>query len=454
MNAPQNVLDQYESDTGPARALTADRAHEHATRLSRFFGKRRLMEKMGIYNMSLIILLMAMMVLELVALFYPAWKSLAQNTALVLTVCGTAWVLYVHSVMRREIADPVFAITGEMTRLSQGARDIVISGQRRQDEIGELARSLDAFTKDYKRLDTLLAERDAHDALGAEKDAQRKQDLLKLAAEFESSIGEIASSVASAATQLNATAADMAKTAHGSSEAAQSVADAMKRASDVATAAAAASDEFALSIDEISRQATQSEQLARNAASSADGTDTNISALSDSTEEISQVLDLIQTIANRTNLLALNASIEAARGGDSGRGFAVVASEVKELAHQTSAATSKVGSQIETMQGSTKSSVEQLRKVAKHIHDLERTSVSIASAVDQQSVAGKELARNIDMSARETGEVASYAKDLLEKATGVGSAADQLLESSKELDRQAGRLTAQAEGFIKRIRQN
>ena len=198
----------------------------------------------------------------------------------------------------------------------------------------------------------------------------------------------------------------------------------------------------------------QSEQFARDAATSADGTDANISALSESAEEISEVLELIQTIANRTNLLALNASIEAARGGDSGRGFAVVASEVKELAHQTSAATSKVGTQIETMQGSTRASVEQLRNVAKHIHDLERTSVSIASAVDQQSVAGKELARNIDVSARETGEVASYAKDLLEKATGVGSAADQLLDSSKELDMQAGKLTAQAEMFLKRIRQN
>ena len=115
--------------------------------------------------------------------------------------------------------------------------------------------------------------------------------------------------------------------------------------------------------------------------------DDTISTLAVSAEQVGQIVELIQSIAKRTNLLALNASIEAARGGEAGRGFAVVASEVKELAAQTSRATEEVAEQIRTMQNSTGASVGALRSIAEQIKELEGAAISIASAVDQQSVA-------------------------------------------------------------------
>jgi methyl-accepting chemotaxis protein len=207
-----------------------------------------------------------------------------------------------------------------------------------------------------------------------------------------------------------------------------------------------------MSIGEISRQAASSAELARKASDSAEQADATISALSDSAEQVSNVVELIHSIAKRTNLLALNASIEAARGGEAGRGFAVVASEVKELAAQTSRATEEVAEQIRAMQSSTTNSVTALRTIGGHIEQLESTAISIASAVDQQSVAGQDLARSIDLAARSSDEVSSSIVGVRETALATGAAASQVLNSASELEGQAATLRDQVGDFLRRVR--
>jgi methyl-accepting chemotaxis protein len=207
-----------------------------------------------------------------------------------------------------------------------------------------------------------------------------------------------------------------------------------------------------MSIGEISRQAASSAELARKASDSAEQADATISALSDSAEQVSNVVELIHSIAKRTNLLALNASIEAARGGEAGRGFAVVASEVKELAAQTSRATEEVAEQIRAMQSSTTNSVTALRTIGGHIEQLESTAISIASAVDQQSVAGQDLARSIDLAARSSDEVSSSIVGVRETALATGAAASQVLNSASELEGQAATLRDQVGDFVRRVR--
>ena len=381
----------------------------------------------------------------------------------VLAVFGASVLLLGMAYLSRDFSRKIVEISGGMNQLATGDRNFTIAGADRKDEVGQMVRALELF----KRANKWMEERARERAERVEQELQLQQErererleaeakkaalLDEVARQFERTVGEVVGGVAAASSQLHTTATRMASSAEEASRRTGEVAASMEEANAGATAAAAASDEFALSISEISRQAASSSELARLATEATGEADETISALAASAEEVGQIVELIQTIAQRTNLLALNASIEAARGGEAGRGFAVVASEVKELAMQTSRATEKVADQIRAMQSTTGASVKALRAIAGQVKELESTAVSIATAVDQQSVAGRDLAQSIDLAARGTEKVAGHIEDVRQLSLHTGAAASQVLSSANELEAQAAHLNEQVRGFLSRVR--
>ena len=125
---------------------------------------------------------------------------------------------------------------------------------------------------------------------------------------------------------------------------------------------------------------------------------------------------------------------------------------MKDLAAQTSKATDEIAQQIRAIQETTHASVTALRSIGKQVGKLETTSISIAAAVDQQSVAGQDLARSIDLAARSTDEVSSNIAQVRETSLATGAAASQVLNSSTELEQQAAVLTSQVRDFLSHVR--
>ena len=146
---------------------------------------------------------------------------------------------------------------------------------------------------------------------------------------------------------------------HGSNEASANV-----------ETAATAAGELSASIKEISRRLEQTNEIVRSAAADATATNDDITALTKVAQRIGDVAKLIQDIAEQTNLLALNATIEAARAGEAGRGFAVVASEVKSLAVQTAKATEEITKEILSVQSSTGDAVAAIRAITERMQDI------------------------------------------------------------------------------------
>ena len=344
--------------------------------------------------------------------------------------------------LSEQVSDSLGEITGAMTSLAGGDRSIAIPGTGREDEIGEMARALVVF-------------RESADALAdLQRKAREEQNavLRRLVDNFRGGVGEVAVSVAQASRELQSTSTDMAGAATQTIGFVEQVSRDMAETQIGVTAAAAASDQFALSIAEIGKQAGNSASVVQDARQSTELADTKMAELAYVAEEIGGVVDLIGAIADRTNLLALNASIEAARGGEAGRGFAVVASEVKDLARQTRDATGEVAARIIGMQATSRESVDALAQIGERIREVELTATAIAQAVDEQSVSSRELARNLDLAANGVDNIGSSIAQIAQMARNTGKACEQVLASADTLDLTAHDLDARSREFVESVR--
>ncbi len=376
-------------------------------------------------------------------------KTVADQVNIWGTVGALLLGILLAVIIGRGVSRPVNLMTGAMRRLADGDLEVTVPARGRLDEIGEMAETVQVF-KD-SALEKVRMEREQEEA-ERRAEEERRATLVKLADQFETSVGEVVEQVSSAAAEMKSSSESMSATAEETTHQSATVAAASEQASANVQTVASAAEELSSSISEISRQVSQASEIASGAVHEAEQTNAKIQGLAAAAQKIGEVVALITDIADQTNLLALNATIEAARAGDAGKGFAVVASEVKNLANQTAKATDEIGTQISGIQTATQEAVQAIESITKTISDIHEVNSGIASAVEQQGAATQEIARNVEQAASGTNEVTSNISGVSQAANDTGAAATQIQSAAGELSQQSEKLRAEVEKFLSTVR--
>ncbi len=254
------------------------------------------------------------------------------------------------------------------------------------------------------------------------------------------SMKENADSLTSAAAELSALSSQMSANSDTSSARATEMSSAADQVSESINLLAAASEEMGASISEIARSVTDAAAEGGEARRVAEATNETVVRLGESSQKIGDVVKVISTIAEQTNLLALNATIEAARAGEAGKGFAVVASEVKDLSVQTGAATADIAERIAAIQAETNDAIDAIAAIVTVIESINEKQATISAAVEEQDATTREMGRGASEAATSSQQIAYNINDVATAAADTTTAAGETARSAEEVTRMAEEL--------------
>ncbi len=369
------------------------------------------------------------------------FHSFTENMRLAaISVAGLAILLTgLGYLILRRMLSPLRALGWAMERLAGGELTAAVVGDRRTDEVGEMARAVVVFRDGMVEAERLRADqaRQQHEA-----EAQKRQVLRAMADTVERESGAAVRQIAERTQALDADAQEMANSAMLVGSNSQEVAAAADQSLRNAQLVSDASEHLSTSIRDIGSEFSQASVEVRGAVQATVEAQSIIQSLSASVGRIGEVAKLIHAIADQTNLLALNATIEAARAGEAGRGFAVVAAEVKSLANQTSHSTKEIAGLIADIKAGTGATVDAVQRINRTIQEVDHSSSRMAAAMETQAAAAKEISQNVNQTfnaamvvSYRIAEVAQEASNTETRAQEVRHVAGEVAAAVDELQR-------------------
>lgn len=361
-----------------------------------------------------------------------------------------AFQLVLSVILGLKVSAPVGKITRYAQAVSEGRSDAQLDVHSK-DDMGHLADSLRTMEANLRKLvheagekaeearkmgeEAQVAMEEAR-AAQARAESAKREGMVSAAGQIEevveqlnASINDIAQQVENSSGALDHAASRLAETATAMEEMNSTVLEVAKNAGGASDVSNSARQKAENGAEIVSKAVSGIQEVQRQSLALRDG----MTQLDENAKAINQIMGVISDIADQTNLLALNAAIEAARAGEAGRGFAVVADEVRKLAEKTMASTTDVGNAIQSIQRSAGQSIQQVGKAVDNIAEatefsnrsgealteivglVEQTADevrAIAAASEQQSATSEEINRSV----ADVNHIAASTSESMQKA--------------------------------------
>ncbi len=362
----------------------------------------------------------------LLSIFAPSWVFWGGGGFIRVAIHGAATVI-IGSVMCW-----ISLSLAKMMANIEEARRLSVS---QAEELKQTSASL------QQALAAVEVEREVSAQNRAETIANRKAEYANVAAEFERSISGVTHAVAQTAEMLGRSARGLKNMATEAGTEARDVAGSAESASRAANTVAAGVAEMSLSISAIAANVGQQSELTARATERSGGGGQAIGSLSQQSRTIGEATRAIVRIAERTNLLSLNAAIEAASAGVAGRGFTIVAQEVKSLATQAGEAATEIDAFLTGVRSGTVEAEHSFKAIDSTIAELTETARSIRYDVENQQQSADTIEGFARNAAGEADAMVSRTKALFDRASAAGTlsreletAAEALLENVRNLE--------------------
>lgn len=360
--------------------------------------------------------------------FIEEESSINRINSVVIVVCIVSAAVFVFCgfLIARSISRPLEVMVKKVKDVAAGDFTHTID-LGSTDEMGMIAGELDRMLSGLREAFSRIAGETDTVSFQAEKLSESSNSLLKGVEQQKLQVEQVATS----ATEMSQTVVDVASNAMNANELTMESANFAKTGKNTVIQ----------TVDSITKLAESVEAAAKS-----------IKELGKSSQEIGVIVSVIQDIADQTNLLALNAAIEAARAGEQGRGFAVVADEVRKLAEKTAKATSEISEKINGIQAKTRDSIsamekgssltdeavgnarkagESLEKIVESSQKVTQTVQSIATATEEQSAAADEVSHNMEEVSGVINETASSSEEVRASSSELLSVAQGLISEMR-----------------------
>jgi len=349
--------------------------------------------------------------------------SFSRTILIIIVIVGVISVIigiFMSIKITKNIKAPVEKAAEQLELISKGDFTFSISKNAiaRGDELGVIARAMDALLTNLKNV-------------------------------FNEIIGSV-HSLTSAAAQLSSIAEEMSRTAESSSTRANSVATASEEMSQTVVDVAKNTANIAESAKKAVDTAQEGNKIVERSVGEVKEIDKTVNesarfvkSLGERSVHIGEIISVINDIADQTNLLALNAAIEAARAGEQGRGFAVVADEVRKLAERTAQATSEIEEMIKAIQNEVTKAVEIMDNATKKVDTGVKLTAQAGEALKEIVKSSNELQLMVKQIASATEEMSATSEQISKEILDIANASRDTTASSQE--------TAQAAVSLSRI---